>query len=329
LHAPNPTIGPTGWMQARPIDRTDAVIAFTIKRLTLALLVAFVVSAISFSLMFVSGDPAIAIAGEGATDADIQMVRKMYGFDRPFVVQYWNWINRAAVGDFGDSFYFNQPVVGLIAERLSVTGLLGIFSIGFALLLSIPLGIVAAVKQNTAFDRFTLGLATAGQATPSFWLGLMLIVVFSVKLRLLPVSGSDTLLHFVLPTIVLGYYATPSMMRLTRAGMIEALQSDYIRTARSKGLLPRTILLKHAIRNAIIPVVSVAAVEFGFILGGSVVVESVFTVHGLGFLAWESISRNDFPTIQAIILVYAIIYVGLTFLADLLNAWLDPRIRVA
>lgn len=316
-------------MQARPIDRTDAVIAFTIKRLTLALLVAFVVSAISFSLMFVSGDPAIAIAGEGATDADIQMVRKMYGFDRPFVVQYWNWINRAAVGDFGDSFYFNQPVVGLIAERLSVTGLLGIFSIGFALLLSIPLGIVAAVKQNTAFDRFTLGLATAGQATPSFWLGLMLIVVFSVKLRLLPVSGSDTLLHFVLPTIVLGYYATPSMMRLTRAGMIEALQSDYIRTARSKGLLPRTILLKHAIRNAIIPVVSVAAVEFGFILGGSVVVESVFTVHGLGFLAWESISRNDFPTIQAIILVYAIIYVGLTFLADLLNAWLDPRIRVA
>lgn len=305
------------------------MVGFTIKRLGLALLVSLVVSAISFSLMFVSGDPAIAIAGEGATEADIQVIRHTYGFDRPFLVQYWSWINRAAVGDFGDSFYFHQPVVGLIADRMSVTGLLGLFSIGFAILLSIPLGVIAAVKQNTSFDRFTLGLATVGQAIPSFWLGLMLIVVFSVKMRLLPVSGSSSLLHFVLPTIVLGYYATPSMMRLTRAGMIEALQSDYIRTARSKGLLPRTILLKHAIRNAIIPVVSVAAVEFGFILGGSVVVESVFTLHGVGFLAWESISRNDFPTIQAIILVYAIIYVGLTFLADLLNAWLDPRIRVA
>jgi peptide/nickel transport system permease protein len=305
------------------------VIAFTIKRLGLALLVAFVVSALSFSLIFVSGDPAIAIAGEGATEDDIQLIRKTYGFDRPFLVQYGSWVGRAAVGDFGDSYYFNKPVVGILFERMKVTGLLAIFSIGFAIIMSISLGIIAAVKQNTFYDRVTLGLATIGQATPSFWLGLMLIVVFSVKLRLLPVSGSESLLHFVLPTIVLGYYATPSMMRLTRAGMIEALESDYIRTARSKGLLPHTILFKHAIRNAILPVISVAAVEFGFILGGSVVVESVFTLHGIGLLVWESISRNDFPTIQAIILVYAMIYVGLTFMADFVNAWLDPRLRVA
>ncbi|MGD9307892.1 MAG: ABC transporter permease, partial [Desulfosarcina sp.] len=251
------------------------MIAFTIKRLGLALLVAFVVSALSFSLIFVSGDPAIAIAGEGATEDDIQLIRKTYGFDRPFLVQYGSWVGRAAVGDFGDSYYFNKPVVGILFERMKVTGLLAIFSIGFAIIMSISLGIIAAVKQNTFYDRVTLGLATIGQATPSFWLGLMLIVVFSVKLRLLPVSGSESLLHFVLPTIVLGYYATPSMMRLTRAGMIEALESDYIRTARSKGLLPHTILFKHAIRNAILPVISVAAVEFGFILGGSVVVESV------------------------------------------------------
>jgi len=303
------------------------VFAFAIKRLGLALVVAFVVSAISFSLMFVSGDPAIAIAGEGSTEADIQVIRKNFGFDQPFHVQYWKWISRVAKGDLGESFYFQKPVVDLIAERMPVTGLLGLLSICFALTLSIPLGIIAAVKQNTVFDRFTLGLATIGQATPSFWLGLMLIVVSSVKLRILPVSGSSSLYHFILPTIVLGYYATPSMMRLTRAGMIEALQSDYIRTAHSKGLLPLSILLKHAFRNAILPVVSVAAVEFGFILGGSVVVESVFSLHGIGFLAWESISRNDFPTIQAIILVYAMIYVGLTFLADLLNAKLDPRLR--
>ncbi len=305
------------------------MIAFTIKRLGLALLVAFVVSALSFSLVFLSGDPAIALAGEGATEADIQVIRKTYGFDRPFLVQYGSWVKRAAIGDFGDSYYFNKPVVGILFERMKVTGLLAAFSIGFAILLSISLGIIAAVKQNTIYDRFTLALATAGQATPSFWLGLMLIVVFSVKLRWLPVSGSESLLHFILPTIVLGYYATPSMMRLTRAGMIEALESDYIRTARSKGLLPHTILIKHAIRNAILPVISVAAVEFGFILGGSVVVESVFTLHGVGLLVWESISRNDFPTIQAIILVYAMIYVGLTFMADFVNAWLDPRLRVA
>jgi peptide/nickel transport system permease protein len=305
------------------------VIAFTIKRLALALLVAFVVSALSFSLIFVSGDPAIAIAGEGATEDDIQLIRKTYGFDRPFLVQYGSWVGRAAAGDFGDSYYFNKPVVGILFQRMKVTGLLAVFSIGFAIVVSISLGIIAAVKQNTIYDRITLGLATIGQATPSFWLGLMLIVVFSVKLRWLPVSGSESLLHFVLPTIVLGYYATPSMMRLTRAGMIEALESDYIRTARSKGLLPHTILFKHAIRNAILPVISVAAVEFGFILGGSVVVESVFTLHGIGLLVWESISRNDFPTIQAIILVYAMIYVGLTFLADFINAWLDPRLRVA
>ena len=303
--------------------------AFVTKRLALALLVAIFVSSISFSLMFLTGDPAIAIAGEGATEADIQVIRRTFGFDRPFIVQYWDWISGAAMGNFGQSYYFNQPVVELLAERMPVTATLAAFSIGFALLLAIPLGILAAVKRNSLADRLSLALATVGQATPSFWLALMLIVLFAVTLRWLPVSGSSTLAHFILPSIVLGYYASPSMMRLTRGGMIEALRSDYIRTARAKGMLPRTIILKHALRNAILPVVSVAAVEFGFILGGSVVVESVFSLRGIGYLAWESIGRNDFPTIQAIILVYAMIYVCLTFLADVLNAWIDPRIRVA
>ena len=303
--------------------------AFVTKRLALALLVAIFVSSISFSLMFLTGDPAIAIAGEGATEADIQVIRRTFGFDRPFIVQYWDWISGAAMGNFGQSYYFNQPVVELLAERMPVTATLAAFSIGFALLLAIPLGILAAVKRNSLADRLSLALATVGQATPSFWLALMLIVLFAVTLRWLPVSGSSTLAHFILPSIVLGYYASPSMMRLTRGGMIEALRSDYIRTARAKGMLRRTIILKHALRNAILPVVSVAAVEFGFILGGSVVVESVFSLRGIGYLAWESIGRNDFPTIQAIILVYAMIYVCLTFLADVLNAWIDPRIRVA
>lgn len=305
------------------------MLRFTLKRLAIAALVALVVSGISFGLMFVSGDPAIAIAGEGATEDDIAVIRTRYGFDRPILVQYGAWVANAARGDFGDSIYFSKPVVSLLAERFPATATLGILAIIVALILSIPLGIIAAMRQNRVSDRAALTFGTIGQATPSFWLGLMLIWLFAVKLRVLPVSGSQTLAHFVLPALVLGYYAAPSMLRLCRAGMIDALASDYVRTARAKGMLPRQVLFGHAIRNAILPVISVAAVEFGFILGGSVVVESVFGIRGIGLLAWESIARNDFPTIQAIILVYAMIYVWLTFLADVINAWLDPRIRVS
>ena len=164
---------------------------------------------------------------------------------------------------------------------------------------------------------------------PSFWLALVLISIFSVSLGLLPVSGAESWRHFVLPTIVLGYYATPAVMRLTRAGMIDVLASDYIRTARAKGLSTGSVLFKHALRNAVIPVVSLAAVQFGFMLGGSVVIETVFALHGAGHLALESINRNDLPTVQALILVLSMIFILLTLAADLLNAWLDPRIRVA
>lgn len=304
------------------------MLRFILRRLMIAALVALVVSAISFGLMFLSGDPAVAIAGEGATQADIDVIRRSFGFDRPIPVQYANWISNTMQGDFGDSYYFSRPVVDLLAERFPATLTLGGLAIAFALLVSIPLGMLAATRQNQWPDRVALMLGTVGQATPSFWLGLMLIWLFAVQLRWLPVSGSQTMAHFVMPALVLGYYATPSMLRLCRAGMIEALSSDYVRTARAKGLLPGQVLFGHAIRNAILPVISVAAVEFGFILGGSIVVESVFGIRGIGLLAWESIGRNDFPTIQAIILIYAMIYVWLTFLADVINAWADPRIRV-
>lgn len=303
------------------------MLRFTLRRLVIAALVALVVSAISFGLMFLSGDPAVAIAGEGATQADIEVIRRSFGFDRPIPVQYLSWIGHTLRGDLGDSYYFSRPVAALLAERFPATLKLGGLAIAFALLVSIPLGMLAATRQNQWPDRLALMLGTIGQATPSFWLGLMMIWLFAVELRWLPVSGSQTLAHFIMPALVLGYYATPSMLRLCRAGMIEALSSDYVRTARAKGLLPEQVLFGHAIRNAILPVISVAAVEFGFILGGSIVVESVFGIRGIGLLAWESIGRNDFPTIQAIILIYAMIYVWLTFLADVLNAWADPRIR--
>lgn len=303
------------------------MLPFILKRLGLAFLVAITVSFISFILLYLSGDPATALAGEGATSDDIEAINKLYGFDRPMLVQYGSWLLQALTGNFGDSYYFKMPVANLLADRLSVTMLLGLCGISFALLTAVPLGVLAAMRPNSIIDRVALFLSVAGQAMPSFWFGLILIVLFSIKLQWLPASGSETWAHFILPTIVLGYYAMPAIMRLTRAGMLEVLSSDYIRTARAKGASEGRVLFKHALRNAIIPVVSLAAVQMGFMLGGSIVVESIFALHGAGFLAYESISRNDLPTVQALVLIFSMFYIFFTFLADVLNAWLDPRMR--
>ena len=193
---------------------------------------------------------------------------------------------------------------------------------------SIALGVLAAMRPNTLTDRTALTIAVIGQAFPSFFFALILIYLFGVALRWLPITGTDTWLHYVMPAVTLGYYATPAIMRLTRAGMIEVLGSDYIRTARAKGMLPGIVLFKHALRNAIIPVVSLSAVQLGFMLGGSIVIETIFSMHGIGRLAWQSIQRSDFEMMQAIVLTIACFYIVLTFLADVLNAFLDPKIRV-
>lgn len=304
------------------------MLIFTLKRLGLALLVMLTASLISFMLTRVSGDPAIALAGEGASGAEIESVRQQYGFDRPLVVQYAEWIGRAVQGDLGESPYLKQPVSDMIRERIGVTMTLGVCSLLFAVIVAIPLGILAAIRPNTWIDRIALTLSVLGQAMPSFWFGLIMIIIFGVMLRWLPISGSDTPLHFVMPIIALGYYATPAFMRLTRSGMLEVLASDHIRTARAKGLKWGKILFKHALRNAIIPVVALAAVQLGFMLGGSFIIESVFALHGIGYLALVSISRSDLPVVQALVLLLASIYVVLTFIGDILNAFIDPRIRV-
>ena len=304
------------------------MLIYTLKRLALAVLVMLTVSMISFMLTRVSGDPAISLAGEGASNEEIEFVRIQYGFDRPLIVQYVEWIGRALRGDLGESPYLNQPVTEMIREHIGVTMTLGVCALIFAIIVAIPLGILAAIRPNTWIDRIALTLSVLGQAMPSFWFGLIMIIFFGVMLRWLPISGSDTPLHFVMPTIALGYYATPAFMRLTRSGMLEVLASDHIRTARAKGLKWGKMLFKHALRNAIIPVVALAAVQLGFMLGGSIIIESVFALHGIGHLAWVSISRSDLPVVQAIVLLLAVIYVVLTFLGDILNAFLDPRIRV-
>lgn len=305
------------------------MLVYALKRLGVAVLVALTVSVLSFSMIYLTGDPAIALAGEGASQEDIENVRRVYGFDRPIVVQYAAWLAGALGGDLGYSNYLKSDVAIVIFERLPTTMLLGACALGFALTLSIPLGVVAAIRPNSLLDRAALTVAVVGQAMPSFWFALTLILWFSITWRLLPITGTGSWLNFIMPSIALGYYVTPAVMRLTRAGMLEVLSSDYIRTARAKGLRPGTVLFKHALRNAVIPVVSLAAVQFGFMLGGSIVIETIFAINGLGFLAWESIQRADLPMMQAIVLVLSVFYITLTFLADMLNAFLDPRIRVA
>lgn len=302
---------------------------FVLKRLGLALLVALTVSFLAYMLVFLSGDPALALAGEGARQADIDMVRKTHGLDRPVLVQYADWLWKLVQGNLGMSVYFKTEVGPPVFDKLKVTLLLGVYALAVALLISVPLGVLAAICKNSWIDRFCLGIAVLGQALPNFFFALLLIMLLSISLRVLPVSGSGTWQHFVMPAIALGYYAAPAFMRLIRAGMIEVLGADYIRTARAKGLPASAVIFKHALRNAIVPVVALAAVQLGYLLGGSVVIETIFALDGLGYLAYQSITYKDFPVMQVVVLLLSVLYVLLTLASDIANAWLDPRIRVA
>ena len=305
------------------------MLGYISKRLGLAVLVALTVSIIAYMLLYLSGDPALAIAGEGARQADIDMIRKTYGFDQPIIVQFWHWVLKLISGDLGTSIYFKTDVGPLILSKLQTTMLLALYALAFALMISVPLGVLAAIYKNSWIDRLCLAVAVVGQAMPNFFFALILIMVFSISWRMLPVSGSDTWQHFVMPAITLGYYAAPAFMRLIRAGMIEVLSADYIRTARAKGLPTTMVVFKHALRNAIVPVVALAAVQLGFLLGGSIVIETIFALDGLGYLAHQSITHKDFPVTQVIVLLLSVIYILLTLASDIANAWLDPRIRVA
>lgn len=293
----------------------------------MAVVVMVIVSIICFVLSNVASDPAVGIAGAQATDADLALIRQTYGFDRPLPVRYADYVAGLLQGDFGTSYLAKRPALEMIAERLPVTALLAVMAMALALAIALPLGSAAALWPNTIVDRFAQFLAVTGQAIPNFWAGLLLIVLFGVQLRWLPISGSETFAHFILPAITLGTFAMPPLMRLIRAGMMEVLASDYIRTARAMGIRPFQVTFKYALRNAVLPVISLSAVQLGFMLGGSIVVESIFALNGVGYLAWQSMSRSDMPVIQAIVLLISVIYIVLTLLADLLNGIMDPRLR--
>ncbi len=300
---------------------------FLLRRAVLALMVCLTVLVISFTLTRIAGDPALAVAGPQATAEDVALIRTAYGLDRPWPTQFRDWALSILHGDLGRSYLFRAPVAGLIRARLPVTLILGAAGISLALLIALPAGVLAALNEGRILDRLLMGIALLGQAVPSFWLALLLIIGVGLRLQWLPIGGLDDWTGYILPALVLSFSAIPALMRLTRSGMIEALRADYIRTARASGLSPWSIVLRHAARNAALPVVAIAAVQLGFMLGGSIVVESVFALPGIGFLAYESVSKSDFPVVQAVVLILAVLYIGLTLLADVLNAVLDPRLR--
>ena len=305
------------------------MLKYILQRGALALAVALVVSFATFMLLNYATDPASALAGEDATPEIVEQIRQTYGFDRPVFVRYFEWLGGVARGDFGDSYYWNKDVASLVLERAPVTIALALSALMVTIVIAIPLGAIAALRPNSWADRLALTFAVSAQAIPSFWLGLMLIILLGVMLPILPISGDSSWQHFIMPAFVLGASSVPAVMRLTRTGLIEVMESDYIRTARSKGYRGFALLRRHAMRNALLPVVSVLAVQLGQKFGGSVITESVFAINGLGRLALQSILGSDIPTVQMLIFIFALIFVLMNLLADLLNAALDPRIRIS
>lgn len=304
------------------------MLRFILYRLATALAVAATLSIVTFLLLFSATDPAAALAGQDATLEQIEALRKQFGLDRPLAEQYFSWLGAVLTGDFGESWYWKQPVAQLIAQHAPATVLMSFMALGVTIFVALPLGIAAALRPNTLIDRFAVSFAVTAQAVPTFWLGLIFIYLFALQLKWLPVSGDGTLAHFIMPATVLGLVSVPAVMRLTRTGLLDVLQSDYVRTARSKGVGPAGVIWRHALRNAMLPVVSVLAIQLGAKLGGSVVTESVFAINGLGRLALQSILAADLPTVQMLVFVFALIFIILNLVSDLINAWLDPRIRL-
>lgn len=301
---------------------------YVIRRSVMALLVALTVSVATFFLLHSAVDPAEAIAGQEADPEIVEQIRAEHGFDRPLVVQYADWMAGILQGDFGESYYWRRPVGDLVRAHAPVTIKLALAAVFVTFIIAIPLGIAAALRPNTFIDRVALSVAVSAQAIPNFWLGLMFIMFFAVMFPIFPVSGDDTWKHYVMPAIVLGASSVPAVMRLTRTGLLDVMASDYIRTARSKGFYGIRLLLRHALRNALLPIVSVMAIQLGGKLNGSVITESIFALNGLGRLTLDSIIGADIPTVQMLVFIFALLFVVLTFLADLLNAWVDPRIRL-
>ena len=286
------------------------------------------ISMLAFSILHVIGDPVTLLLPQNAGKEEYERYRKLLGLDQPIYVQYWKFASRAVQGDFGKSWYADTPAFTLVLERMPPTLYLTTAGLGMALLIALPLGILAALKRHSFVDTLCTMGAVTGQAMPIFWLGIMLIIVFSVRLRLLPASGYGTWQHFLMPAFTLGAFLAPITMRLVRSGVIEIMNTEYIKTARAKGLAERMVVVKHAFRNACLPVITVLGLQFGQLLGGAVITETVFAWPGVASLTVDSIRNQDFPVVQCAVVLLALIIVAVNFVVDMIVGLIDPRIRV-
>jgi peptide/nickel transport system permease protein/oligopeptide transport system permease protein len=302
--------------------------AYVLRRLFLLVPVLLGVSVVSFGLLqLVPGDPALILAGEEASEDVLARIRQEYGLDRPLPIQFVAYLRHAAVGDLGISIQSRQPVATLLEQRFPFTLKLAFLAILVSATLGVIAGIVAATRRNSLLDMAALLGSLVGISLPIFWLGLLAILVFSVKLRWLPSGGTGTLAHLILPALVLGAASSAVIARTTRASMLEVLRQDYVRTARAKGVSDRLVVYRHALGNAMIPILTVFGLEFGYNLGGAVLTETVFSLPGVGRLIVEGIFARDYPVVQGALLAVATTFVLVNLLTDVAYAYFDPRIH--
>jgi peptide/nickel transport system permease protein len=282
-----------------------------------------------FIISRMTGDPVSIMVDFTTPQEDRDIIRKELGLDKPIAVQYLIFLKKAVRGDFGRSIRYEEPAIDLVFQRIPITLRLLVVTLGWSLLLALPIGIISAIKRNSIFDLAGMAFTFIGQSIPSFWLGIMMIMVVGVHFRLLPISGfgNGELSYTIMPALTLGSFGMASFARITRSSMLEVLDSDYIQTARAKGLRETFVVVKHALRNALIPIVTILGLQIAGLLGGAVITEQIFAYPGVGWLAVQSIYNRDFPVIQAIVMIVSIGVVATNFIIDVVYTVIDPRIR--
>lgn len=300
---------------------------FIARRLIQAVAVIFGVSIVTFGLLYATGDPAALLLPLDATPEDHARLRAQLGLDDPLLVQYWRFASGAVRGDFGRSVRQSEPALGLVLERLPATLELTLSAMALAVIVAIPTGIIAAARRGTIVDQAAMLVALIGQSMPNFWLGIMLLLLFAVQFELLPVAGRGSWANLILPAVTLAMYSMARTARLVRSGLIDVLGQDYIRTARAKGLKEALVLRRHALRNGLLPVVTVLGLDLAHLLGGAVITETIFAWPGIGRLAVTAIGARDYPVVQAVVFLVAVAYTVMNFFVDVLYAYLNPRVR--
>jgi ABC-type dipeptide/oligopeptide/nickel transport system permease component len=300
--------------------------SYIIRRVLQSFLVLIGATLVAFIITHATGDPVRLMLPEDATQAEVESMRARMGLDRPILIQYVDFLGKAVTGDLGNSVRQKTDVTRLILERVPATLELTFSALLIGVLISFPLGIFVALRRNSIWDLLGTSFSLLGQAMPTFWTGLMLILIFGVQLKVLPISGRGTLAHLAMPAITLGFFVTGRITRLVRSGMLEVMGQEYIRTARAKGLFERTVVWVHALRNASIPVVTLIGLEFASLLSGAIVIETVFAWPGMGRLVVNAVFQRDFPVVQGVVLISAVIFVMVNLVVDLFYSLLDPRI---